>query len=375
MKEGNSIATAERDALQADVGEPVGDSGRLTTFLGTAPGVGKTYAMLTEGQHRAHAGEHVVVGWIEHHDRPETRAQLGDLEVIRPGRVTYRGHEFAELDLPGVLAAKPDLVIVDELAHSLPDGSRQRWMDVADLLATGADTLTSVNVANLVSARDYAARLTGAGTVESVPDDFVRSGDVVLVDVPPDALRQRIASGRVYSADRVGGALAQYFRVPNLEALSELGRAWVADIIDQIGTDLLVRRDLVDTPPRPVVMAGVSGSTWGATVISRAVELASEDDADLLVVHVTIADGAAGRRHDLLNNYRDMTAQLGGSYTEVAAESPADALADLARARGASTVVVARHRSRLSELARGSVALRLRQRLPGTPVEEVHNRA
>lgn len=173
------------------------DCGRLVTFLGTAPGVGKTYAMLTEGRRRADAGEHVVVGWIEAHDRPETVAQLGDLHLFEPGQVTYRGHDFAELDLPSVLAVEPEVVIVDELAHSVPGGDRKRWMDVADLLAAGVDVLTSVNVANLVSAREFVARLTGAGTVESVPDEFVRSGHVVLVDLPADALRRRIASGRV----------------------------------------------------------------------------------------------------------------------------------------------------------------------------------
>ena len=192
-----------------------------------------------------------------------------------------------------MLAVQPDVVIVDELAHSLPDGGRKRWMDVTELLAAGVDVLTSVNVANLVSAREFAARLTGAGTVESVPDEFVRSGQVVLVDLPADALRRRIASGRVYSADRVGGALAEYFRATNLEALSELGRAWMAGTVEQVGADLLVRRGLAETAPRRVVMAGVSGSGWGEAVIRRATELACDDDADLLVVHARIADGAA----------------------------------------------------------------------------------
>ncbi len=357
----------------ASTGEdPVGGSGRLTTYLGTAPGVGKTYSMLTEARRRAADGEHVVVGWIEHHDRPETVGQLGQLEVISPGHVDYRGHDFLELDLPTVMAAQADLVVVDELAHSLPDGSRRRWVDVADLLAIGSNVLTTVNVANLVSARDYAAQITGAGTVESVPDDFVRSGDVVLVDLPADALRRRIAAGQVYSADRVGGALADYFRVVNLEALSDLGRAWLAGNLDEVGPDLLARRGVSGAPPRPVVVAGVSGSPWSEAVIRRAVELASEEDADLLVVHARTADGVTRPGRDALDHYRDMTEQMGGSYTEVAGEPPAQAIADLARDRGASSVVVARHRSRLGELARGSVARQLQRLLPGTPVEEVH---
>src|SRR5262245_27165580 len=117
----------------------VTDSGRLTTYMGTAPGVGKTFAMLAEGRHRAGAGGHVVVGWLEPHDRPDTEAQLGDLPMITPDHLIYRGHDVFEIDVAGVLAAEPDLVIVDELAHSLPDGSRKRWMDVAEILAAGVD--------------------------------------------------------------------------------------------------------------------------------------------------------------------------------------------------------------------------------------------
>jgi two-component system, OmpR family, sensor histidine kinase KdpD len=354
------------------MGEPVGVEGRLTTFLGTAPGVGKTYAMLTEGRRRATDGEHVVVGWIENHDRSETQAQLDGLEVVAPGQVTYRGHEFAELDVPAVLATQPDLVIIDELAHSLPDGSRKRWKDVADLMGAGANVLTTLNVANLVSARDYVARVTGTGTVESVPDEFVRSGAVVLVDMPSHQLRRRIASGHVYSADRVGGALADYFRAANLEALSELGQAWLAGTVAEVGASLLVRRGLVQPAARPVVLAGVSDSDWGEAVIRRAVELATDDDADLVVAHARLSDGSARARQDVLEHYRDLTEQVGGNYSEVAGESAAGALADVARSVGASKVVVARHRSRLGELAHGSVAARLRRLLPGTDVEEVH---
>jgi two-component system, OmpR family, sensor histidine kinase KdpD len=352
----------------------MGASGTLTTYLGTAPGVGKTYAMLAEGRRRAAAGQHVVVGWIENKERFETAAGLDGLEVIDPRSVTYRNHQFAEMDLVKVLAADPEVVVVDELAHSLPDGSRRRWTDVADLLAAGVDVLTTVNVSNLVSARDYAALLTGAGTVESVPDEFLRSGDVVLIDLPADVLRRRIASGRVYSADRVGGALSEYFRVPNLEALSDLGRAWINGRVDQVGADLLARRGLADTTSRPLVVAAVSQSPWGEAVVRRAVEVAGLDEADLLVTHANLTDGTA-RRDAVLDRYRRMTEDAGGTYVEIDGDSAGAAIADLARSRGASKVVVGRHRSRLSEWLRGSVARQLRRLLPGTLVVEVHDRS
>jgi two-component system sensor histidine kinase KdpD len=331
--------------------------------------------MLTEGRQRAEAGERVVVAWIERHGRAETRAQAADLEIVPSRTVTYRDIDFTDLDVEAVIARSPQVALVDELAHTVATGDRRRWEDVADLLAAGIDVVTTANVANLISTRDYAAQITGAGTVESVPDEFVRSGEVVLVDLPAEALRQRIAAGRVYSTDRVGGALAGYFRTSNLEALSELGRAWMAGTVDVVGHDLLQRHGLEELAPRPLVVAGVSDSEWGERVLLRAAELAGADDADLLAVHVNVADGLGRRRSDVLDHYRDLTAQLGGTYTEVHGSAPGDALADTVRATGATRVVVARHRSRLGELARGSVASRLRHLLPDVTVDEVHREA
>jgi two-component system, OmpR family, sensor histidine kinase KdpD len=349
----------------------VSGGGRLRTYLGTAPGVGKTFAMLAEGRRRAGNGERVVAGWIEWHGRPEMRRQLGGLEVITPRTVAYRGTVFTDFDAPAAIASGADVVLVDELAHATADRTRQRWEDVADVLRAGLDVVTTLNVAHLRSVRDYAARITGAGTVAWVPDEFVRSGEVELVDLPAEALRRRIASGAVYSADQVGGALAEYFRAPNLQALSELGRAWMAGGVDAVGDDLLARRGLAEPSAPPVVVAGDSGSRWGELVIRRATELARADDAQLLVVHVQIADGLAHPPSADLDRHRELTAELGGTYTEVQGSNPAEALASAARARGAATVVVGRQRSRLAELAHGSVSSRLRRLLPGTPVEEV----
>ena len=273
----------------------MGGSGALTTYLGTAPGVGKTYAMLREGRLRADSGELVVVGWVERHGRAETRAQIGDLEVVPPRLVAYGGGTFAEFDVEAVMASGASVALVDELAHTVVGTTRRRWQDVADILAAGVDVMTTVNLANLVSARDYVAQLTGAGTAESIPDEFVRSGETVLVDLPADALRRRIADGKVYSADRVGGALADYFRVSNLEALSALGRAWMDGTLVEVADEMLEARGLV-VASRPTVVAGVSDTGWGQHVIRRASERALEDDADLLVVHVSLDDGMTHRR-------------------------------------------------------------------------------
>jgi two-component system sensor histidine kinase KdpD len=349
-------------------------SGHLTTYLGTAPGVGKTFSMLAEASRRSAEGARVVVAWLEPHDRPDTLAQVSDLEMIAPASVSYRGRDFPEVDVEAVLATKPELAVVDELAHSWPDGGRKRWMDVSELLEAGVDVLTSLNVANMSSARDYVARVTGAGAVESVPDGFVRSGDVVLIDLPAQTLRNRLASGKVVSAEQVGGALGEYFRVSNLEALSQLGQAWMSGTVEQVGDTLLVQRGLDPFNPRLVVMAGVSESPWGEAVILRAAQLACDNDADLLVIHTQVSDGAAPRHLELLDYYRQLAEGLGGSYVEVAGDSPARVLAEEASARPVSTVVVARHRSILRELVRGSVARQLRRLRPELQLEEVHNR-
>lgn len=348
--------------------------GSLRTYLGTAPGVGKTFAMLAEGRRRAQGGEKVVVGWLEPQDRGETSRLAGGLDVLPPRSIAYRGAVFADFDAAAAIASGADVALVDELAHAAPDRSRQRWEDVADVLAAGLDVVTTANVAHLRSVRDYAARITGVGTVASVPDEFVRSGEVMLVDPPPEALRARIAAGAVYSAAQVGGALADYFRAANLQALSELARAWIAGTAEAVGEDLLARRGLAEPPAPPVVIAGDSGSAWGEAVIHRAAELARADDADLLVVHVQIFDGLARRPTPDLARHRELTAGLGGTYTKIQGNAVAQGLADAARAQGAATVVVGRHRSRLTELAHGSVSSRLRRLLPAVAIEEVGQR-
>jgi two-component system sensor histidine kinase KdpD len=348
----------------------VGGSGALTTYLGTAPGVGKTYAMLRAGRLRSGAGQRVVVGWVERHDRAETRAQVGDLEVVPPRWASYGSGTFAELDVEAVMASGAGVALVDELAHTVVGTTRRRWQEVADMLAAGVDVMTTANVANLVSAQDYVAQLTGAGTVESIPDELVRSGETVLVDLPADTLRRRIADGKVYSADRVGGALAEYFRVSNLQALSALGRAWMDGTLEAVAEEMLEARGLV-VASRPTVVAGVSDTGWGQHVIRRASERALEDDADLLVVHVSPDDGMTDRRSEVHAEHRDLVAEVGGSYVELTAGSVPEGLARAVRDHGASRLVVGRHRSRVGEILHGSIVSRLRRLLPDVRIEAV----
>jgi two-component system sensor histidine kinase KdpD len=348
----------------------VAGSGALTTYLGTAPGVGKTYAMLRAGRRRSDAGQRVVVGWLEGHGRAETRAQVADLEVVPPRPVAYGNGTFAELDVEAVMASGAGVALVDELAHTVVGTTKPRWQEVADILAAGVDVMTTANLANLVSARDYVAQLTGAGTVESIPDEFVRSGETVLVDLPADALRRRIADGKVYSADQVGGALAEYFRVSNLQALSALGQAWMDGALEAVAEEMLEERGLI-AASRPTVVAGVSDTGWGQHVIRRASERALEADADLLVVHVSLDEEMTHRRSQAHAEHRELVAEVGGFYIEMTAESVPEGLARAVRDHGASRLVVGRHRSRLGEMVHGSIVSRLQRLLPEVQIEAV----
>ena len=330
-------------------------------------GVGKTYAMFNEGWRRAQAGEDVVIGYWERHGRPETGAQLRQLELVPPRVITYKGAEFEELDVAAVVRRAPDVALVDELAHTGVADRCPRWRDVEELRRAGIDVISTLNVANLDAVREYAAEVTGAGAVECVPDDVLRDARVDLVDLPPDALRQRVAAGYVYSADRVGGALANYFRAENLAALSELGRAWMNGTLDEEGPAIVARHTGVRA--RPVVVAGVSGGESGESVIRRAAELAATTDSDLVVAHVVDGGGGGTTRAPARN--RELAGSLGATFGELRSEDLVDGLALVAAEQDASVVVVGQHRSRWVELLRGSVARRLRRRLPEVTIETV----
>ena len=206
--------------------------GTLRIYLGAAPGVGKTFAMLNEGRRRRDRGTDVVVGVVETHGREKTAAQIGDLEVVPRRTVDYRDATFEEMDVDAVLARRPGVALVDELAHTNVPGSRneKRWQDVDELLDAGITVISTLNIQHLESLNDVVERITGSAQRESIPDEIVRRADQIeLVDMSPEALRRRMAHGNVYPAERIDAALGNYFRVGNLGALRELALLWVAD--------------------------------------------------------------------------------------------------------------------------------------------------
>ena len=211
------------------------DRGHYKIFLGMAAGVGKTYRMLQEGHAEVAAGRDVAIGYLEPHKRQETSDQARGLDVVPRRTVTYREVEVEEMDLPGVLARRPDLALVDELAHSNPPGLEhgKRFEDIADVLAAGIDVFSTVNVQHLESLNDRVAELTGVRVRETVPDSVLGSADeVVLIDLTPEALVARLRAGKIYPGENIEAALNNFFRIENLAALREVSLRQVAEDVE-----------------------------------------------------------------------------------------------------------------------------------------------
>ncbi|BCJ35682.1 sensor histidine kinase [Actinocatenispora thailandica] len=336
--------------------------GELRVYLGAAPGVGKTYRMLEEGRRRMDRGTDVVVGLVETHGRPQTAAMIGDLPVVPRATVDYRGARFAELDLDALLARRPDVVLVDELAHTNVPGSRnvKRWQDIQELLAAGSTVITTLNIQHLESINDVVTEITGVPQRETVPDAIVRRADQIeLVDQTPEALRRRMAHGNIYGPDMVDAALANYFRVGNLTALRELALLWLADKVDdQLDRYRAEHRISQPWETRERVVVALTGGSEGATLIRRAARIAARTKgADLLAVHVSRNDGLAGGAADPANLVRQRTLieDLGGTYHQVVGNDVPTALLDFARGVNATQLVLgASRRSRFAQiLSRG----------------------
>jgi two-component system sensor histidine kinase KdpD len=333
--------------------------GHLRVYLGAAPGVGKTYAMLAEGWRRRSRGTDVVVGYVDDHGRAATRAQLRDLPVVPRLTVEYRGATLEEMDLDAVLARHPQVALVDELAHTNAPGVRheKRWQDIEELLDAGIDVITTVNIQHLESLNDVVQHITGVVQRETVPDAVVRAADQIeLVDMSPEALRRRMAHGNIYPSERVDAALANYFRPGNLGALRELALLWVADRVEESLQGYLADHGIRDTwETRERVVVGLSGAPNGERLIRRAARMAGRVQGELLGVHVVPADGLARRTGEALDQQRELLDQLGGTYHEVVGDDVAAALAAFATAERATQLVLgASRRSRTAEILRGS---------------------
>ncbi len=335
--------------------------GRLKVLLGAAPGVGKTYRMLDEARRRRERGSDVVVAYVECHSRRRTEELLDGLEVVPRLERSYRGARFTEMDIDAVIARRPEVALVDELAHSnIPGGLHaKRWQDVQALLDAGIDVLTTVNIQHLESLNDVVLAITGIPQQETVPDEFVRRADQIeLVDMAPDGLRRRMAHGNVYAAEKVDAALSNYFRVGNLTALRELALLWLAGRVDEGLQDYRAAHGISRVwEARERVVVALTGGPEGETLIRRAARIAHlsppalEGQAAahtpgrpvggaLLAVHVARSDGLADANPAALLAQRRLVESLGGTAHSVVGDDIPRALLDFARAENATQLVL-----------------------------------
>ncbi|MCX4776252.1 sensor histidine kinase [Streptomyces sp. NBC_01264] len=340
----------------SEAGPPVTRPGRLKVFLGAAPGVGKTYRMLDEAHRRAARGSDVVAGFVECHRRRQTEARLDGLESIPRAGHEYRGGLYSELDSEALLSRRPQMVLIDELAHTnVPGAGRhpKRWQDVEDMLAAGIDVVTTLNIQHLESLSDVVEKITGVPQRETVPDEFVRRAhEIELVDIPPEGLRRRMAHGNIYPPERIDASLANYFRPGNLIALRELALLWLAGRVDEALHKYRIEHGIGGVwETRERVVVALTGGPEGETLIRRAARIAGRSaGGELLAVHVARSDGlAAGVSHAALTGQRALVEDLGGSYHSVVGDEVPTALVDFAMAESATQLVLGTSRRRRLE--------------------------
>jgi len=324
--------------------------GRLKLFLGAAPGVGKTYDMLRAAQAARAQGIDVVVGIVETHGRQETESLLGGLEILPRRAVQYRGQGFGELDVDALIARRPRLALIDELAHTNVPGSRhvKRWQDVEDVLAAGIDVMTTLNVQHLESLNDVVTRITGVRVRETLPDTFLERADSIeLVDLPPDELIQRLADGKVYLGEQAARARERFFQRGNLTALRELAMRVAAERVDQQMLAYMHRHAVAGPwPTRDRLLVCVGSDSVGRSLIRAAARLAEQRGAAWIAVHVI--DSRAHRlpdaQKDRIAETLRMAGELGGEALTIPGERVGAEIVRFARSRNVTQIILGRPR-------------------------------
>ena len=318
--------------------------GDLRIYLGAAPGVGKTCAMLGEAHRRLERGTDVVAAIVETHGRKKVGELIKGIEVIPPHYISYRGTMFPELDVEAVLRRKPEVALVDEYAHSNIPGSvnAKRWKDIETLLDAGITVISTLNIQHLESLNDVVAQITGVEQRETVPDEVVRkAAQIELVDITPEALRRRLAHGNVYPPERIDAALSNYFRTGNLTALREIALLWLADQVDAALAKYRADKKITDTwEARERVVVAVTGGPESETLVRRASRIASRSGAQLMVVHVVRGDGLSGVSPREMGKVRELAASLGATVHLVVGDDVSTALLDFARETNATQLVL-----------------------------------
>jgi two-component system sensor histidine kinase KdpD len=337
--------------------------GPFRIYLGAAPGVGKTYAMLSEGHRRRGRGTDVVAGFVETYGRPHTEELVNGLEVIPRKVVDYRGRRLEEMDLDAILRRRPEVALVDELAHTNVPGSgrhEKRWQDVLDILGAGISVITTVNIQHLESIAGEVEQMTGAKVRERVPDWVVRKADQTeLADSSPEQLRRRMLHGNIYPKEKVAQALTHFFRTPNLIALRELALRFVADESDETLLEYLQRhQSQVPWETTERIMVAVTAEPGTDVLLRRAARLAFRIKAELDVVHVIAGDTSPSQDGESIDGLRALAADLGARWHEIDDEDPARALVSFAREHQVTQIVVGSMQSGWWHIVGGGPVLR-----------------
>jgi two-component system sensor histidine kinase KdpD len=357
------------------------DRGKLKLYIGSAAGVGKTFRMLNEANDLRRRGVDVVVGFVETHGRVDTIAQIGELEIVPRMRIEYRGVVLEEMDVAAVLLRRPEVAVVDELAHSnVPTTPhRKRWEDVMQLLDEGINVISAMNVQHVESLNDVVASTLGVTVRETVPDWVVSSADqVVNLDISSEDLRQRLREGRIYAPDKVDAALTNFFTDENLTTLRELALREVAGAVDRT-REAIVRRETgqaANAAPRSaqrMLVAMSSSPPYTASLLRKASRIAGRLNTDWYCVYVQTQDERADRIDSTLQRVLVDNIQLAQSMRaevgKLEGDDVAAALVQFAVKRGVSLVVIGQsRRSRLHHLVKGSVVERLVSNTAGLDV-------
>jgi two-component system sensor histidine kinase KdpD len=352
---------------------------RLRVYIGAAPGVGKTYAMLRDAHDARRQGLDVVIGFVETYGRADTEAQVRDLEVVPRRSIPYRGVTLEEMDLDAILARRPQLCVVDELAHSNVPGSRheKRYQDVLELLEHGIAVMTAVNIQHLETLNDAVGRVTGVRVRETVPDTFVdRADEVVNVDVTVEELRSRLRQGKVYKAEKVEQALTSFFREGNLSTLRELALRAVADEVGEKAASYRQREGLEPALIPERVMVCMSSAAEAPRVLRTGARIAGRLGARWYAVYVETPREAPGRieheDRDALARNVALAERLGATVVRVRADRPADGLIAFAKREGITHVIFGQSaRSRFEILWKGSTLNRFLEEVRDAAVQVV----
>ena len=365
------------DALLARIKEQ--DHARLRIYIGAAPGVGKTYEMLQEAHALRARGLDVVVGLVETYGRPDTQAQIKDLEIVPRRAVDYRGAAMEEMDVDAVIRRKPQVCVVDELAHTNVPGSRhgKRYEDVLEILDAGIHVMTAVNIQHIETLNDAVARLTGVRVRETVPDTFLdRADEVINVDVTVEELRNRLRQGKVYRPEKVEQALTNFFRKGNLSTLRELALRAVADEVGEKAASYRQREGLEPALIPERVMVCMSSNSLAPRVLRTGARIAGRLGSKWYAVYVETPgeqpDRIARDDADALQQNIRLAESLGATVVRVKADRPAEGLVAFAQREGVTHVIFGQSaRSRWEVLWRGSTLDRFLSAVPDAAVQVV----